>query len=98
MRWPSIIPIMLLAGALHAEQQHYVIDPQHLTVGFLVGHVGFAPAGNGGGVPEARKEAAAEAPPAARAKRKRRAPAGNGAAAAEDATKTARTAAPAEPG
>ncbi|HXV63406.1 MAG TPA: YceI family protein [Vicinamibacteria bacterium] len=42
MRWPSIILIMLLAGSLHAEPRHYVIDPQHLTIGFLVGHVGFA--------------------------------------------------------
>jgi sec-independent protein translocase protein TatB len=57
-----------------------------------------APAGNGGGVPEARKEAATEAPPAAPAKRKRRAPAGNGAAVAEDATEPVRTTAPAEPG
>jgi sec-independent protein translocase protein TatB len=63
-----------------------------------------APAGNGGGAPEARKEAATEAPPAAPApaaapaKRKRRAPAGNGAAVAEDATEPVRTTAPAEPG
>ena len=57
-----------------------------------------APAGNGDGAPEARKEAAPEAPPAARTKRTRRAPAGNGAAVAEDATEPARTTAPAVPG
>jgi sec-independent protein translocase protein TatB len=56
-----------------------------------------APASNGG-VLDARKQAAPEAPPAAPAKRKRRTRAGNGAAVAEDATEPARTTAPAEPG
>jgi sec-independent protein translocase protein TatB len=69
-----------------------------------------APAGNGGVAPAAQKaapaarkaapatqkEAAAAPPPAAPAKRKRRAPAGNGAGGTKDASEPARAPAPAE--
>ncbi len=33
---------MLLIGPVQAGAQRHIIDPQHLTVGFLVEHVGFA--------------------------------------------------------
>lgn len=33
---------ILLVGPVQAGAEHHVIDPQHLTVGFLVEHVGFA--------------------------------------------------------
>ena len=56
-----------------------------------------APAGNGGDVAEAHKEAARETPAAAPGKRKRRKPAGNGAGAAEDTKEPPGATAPAEP-
>jgi sec-independent protein translocase protein TatB len=58
---------------------------------------GPAPAGNGAGVPEGRKEAARATATAAPDEPERRAPAGNGADAADDRTDAARAPAPAEP-
>jgi sec-independent protein translocase protein TatB len=54
------------------------------------------PAGNGGSVADARKEAGRASAAAVPAKRKRRARAGNGAGAADNASKPARARAPAE--
>jgi polyisoprenoid-binding protein YceI len=43
----ALAAILLLAGALapaavRAAQERYVIDPQHMTIAFLVSHVGYA--------------------------------------------------------
>lgn len=38
----TLFAALLLAGKAQASLERYVIDPQHLTIGFLVEHVGFA--------------------------------------------------------
>ncbi len=44
MRYAALLATLLLSCASHAESpsDRYEIDPEHLTVGFLVEHVGFA--------------------------------------------------------
>ena len=44
MRYAALLAVLALSCASHAESpsDRYEIDPEHLTVGFLVEHVGFA--------------------------------------------------------
>lgn len=42
MLQPVLATLLVVLGAATAPGDRYVIDPQHLTVGFLVEHVGFA--------------------------------------------------------
>lgn len=39
---PLLLATALLAGPATAEPQRYVLDPTHLSVGFLVDHLGYA--------------------------------------------------------
>ena len=39
---PLLLASALLAGPATAEPQRYVLDPTHLSVGFLVDHLGYA--------------------------------------------------------
>ncbi len=42
MKQAAVLMVLALSCSSYAESKRYQIDPEHLTVGFLVEHVGFA--------------------------------------------------------